>query len=351
MARNREMIRQWTLLQKVATARGNTIPKLAKELEVNARTIRRDLDALQAAGFPVYDETINGTKFWRVKPQPLGGLARNAFSFSELCALYFSRTLIECFAGTHLLADVQSAFDKVESVLTPGMKKFIDRLPKVLAAKPAGAKRQGKTTYQAVAQLLDAMLHQRVVRMRYHSQSSGREKEYLAHPYRLMHAQGGLYLIAFVPAYSEVRTFAVERIRRVAVEQETFDPIAEMDSEPFKGSLGAFRGEPTKIQLRFHPKLAAHIKERTFHSSQRLKDRTDGSVMMTLEVCDDYALRAWIMSFGCSVRVLAPESLADWVSEELLRAGQQYGGDDGTPVIDSDLQPGLPGLFERIGRA
>jgi hypothetical protein len=28
----------------------------------------------------------------------------------------------------------------------------------------------------------------------------------VVHPYRLIHAQGGLYLIAFVPAYAEVRT-------------------------------------------------------------------------------------------------------------------------------------------------
>ena len=73
--------------------------------------------------------------------------------------------------------------------------------------------------------------------------------------------------------------------------------------------------------------------------------------MLTMDVCDDFALRAWIMSFGSSVRVLAPESLAERISEEMSRAGQQY-ADDGTALpIDSDLQPGLPFLFERIGRA
>jgi predicted DNA-binding transcriptional regulator YafY len=104
MGRNSELIGQWTLLQKVAGERGNTIPKFAAALDVSTRTIRRDLAALQEAGFPVYDDTINGTKFWRVETKSLGALARSGLTFSELCALYFSRALIECFAGTHLLA-------------------------------------------------------------------------------------------------------------------------------------------------------------------------------------------------------------------------------------------------------
>jgi len=39
-------------------------------------------------------------------------------------------------------------------------------------------------------------------------------KSYVVHPHRLAYAQGGLYLLAFVPAYGEIRTFAVERLRR-----------------------------------------------------------------------------------------------------------------------------------------
>ena len=114
-----------------------------------------------------------------------------------------------------MLHDLQSALDKFEAALSPAMKKFLDRLPRIISAKAPQAKRQDTQTYQTTAKLLEASVARRVVSMRYHSQESGREKEYLVHPHRLVHAQGGLYLIAFVPAYSEVRTFAIERVRRV----------------------------------------------------------------------------------------------------------------------------------------
>jgi hypothetical protein len=184
MHRNKELIRQWTLLKKVAGVRDRTIAKLATDLGVSTRTIRRDLAALQEAGFPIYDETINGTKFWRVETKSLGTLARSGLTFSELCALYFSRALIECFAGTYLLADVQSALDKFEAALSPRMKKFLNRLPGVVTANPRGAKRHDVTTYDVIARLLEAILHQRVVAMHYHSMSSRREKNYVVHPHK-----------------------------------------------------------------------------------------------------------------------------------------------------------------------
>jgi predicted DNA-binding transcriptional regulator YafY len=348
MGRNSELIRQWTLLRQLAVARTNTIPNLAADLNVTTRTVRRDLAALQTAGFPIYDETVNGTKFWRMDPKAMGALARSGLTFAELSALYFSRALLECFAGTPLLQDLQGALDKFEAVLSPAMKKFLDRLPRVLAAKAPHAKRQDTQTYQTTAKLLEASMHQRVVSMRYHSQESGREKEYVVHPYRLVHVQGGLYLIAFVPAYSEVRTFAVERVRRATVQEQTFEPVPELDADPFKSSLGVHRGPATKVELRFHPQIAASIKERTWHASQRFKDRADGSVMMTLDVSDDYALRSWLLGFGRFVRVLAPAVLADWIQEELDQARQQYAGSDNALVAHSDIQPGLPFLFNQL---
>ena len=351
MGRNKELIRQWTMLRHLAAGKTNTIKKLSEDLEVTTRTIRRDLEALQAAGFPIFDQTVNGTKFWRLDPKAFGALARSGLTFSELSALYFSRALLECFAGTHVLADLESALGKVEGALSPQMKKFLDRLPRVIKAKPGYAKKADLQIYRTTSMLLEASLDRRVVQMRYHSQASGREKDYVVHPHRLIHAQGGLYLIAFVPAYSELRTFAVERIRRLSRQEQTFTPVAELESDPFGGSLGVHRGPTTRVQLRFHRAIAASVKERSWHPSQHFRDRSDGSVVMTLDVSDDYALRSWILGFGRFVRVLAPASLVDWTQEELDDARAQYTSDGGARLTDSEGQPVLPFLFPRLANA
>jgi hypothetical protein len=51
------------------------------------------------------------------------------------------------------------------------------------------------------------------------------------------------------------------------------------------------------------------------------------------------------------VRVLAPAALGDWIQEELYQARQQYADGDGMLVADSDIQPGLPFLFNRLMNA
>ena len=56
--RNAEVIRQWTILREIERARGVgvTIDDLASLCGVTTRTIRRDLQALEEAGFPLYDD-------------------------------------------------------------------------------------------------------------------------------------------------------------------------------------------------------------------------------------------------------------------------------------------------------
>ena len=100
MPRNQEVIRQWRVLHALESSRhGIALDTLAKELEVTTRTIRRDLAALQEAGFPLYDtHDENGRVRWRLDGQVLKGL-ETGFTLPELCALYLSRNLLESVAG------------------------------------------------------------------------------------------------------------------------------------------------------------------------------------------------------------------------------------------------------------
>lgn len=325
MPRNQEVIRQWRLLHALESSRhGATIDGLASELEVTTRTIRRDLAALQEAGFALYDEhDEQGRVRWRLDGQALHGL-ESGFTLPELCAMYLSRNLLEAVAGTPFQRDLTNAFARLEKMLSPRMRQFLDRLPSVLAAKPGPRARGASSTPDAVARLLEATLHFRVTTMTYHSVSSKRVKEYVVHPYRLAFAQGGLYLLGYVPEYKSVRTFAIDRITSVTLEKQTFTPRQDIGDDVFANSLGVNTGPAQRVEMEFSADVAPYVRARVWHASQDVREDGDGGVRVTMDVCHDWALRSWILSWGPFAKVIAPASLARTIRGDLEAAGTRY---------------------------
>jgi predicted DNA-binding transcriptional regulator YafY len=324
--RNQEVIRQWKVLHALESSRhGAAIDALADDLEVTTRTIRRDLAALQEAGFPLYDDRDeDGHTRWRLDGQVLKGLD-TGFTLAELCALYLSRNLLEAVVGTPFQRDLTNAFTRLERMLSPRMRHFLDRLPAVLVAKPGPRARGRASSPDLVAKLLEATLHFRVARMRYHSVSSARDKDYEVHPYRLTFAQGGLYLLAYVPEYQDMRTFAVDRIASVSLEKQTFTPKQPIGDDVFANSLGVNTGSPARVEVAFDPQVAPYVRARVWHGSQEARDTDDGGLVLTMNVIHDWALRNWILGWGRFARVIAPASLAREVRADLEAAASQYG--------------------------
>ena len=322
--RNQEVIRQWKVLHALESSRhGVTIDALAGELDVTTRTIRRDLAALQEAGFALYDERDEaGRARWCIDGEVLKGM-ETGFTLAEVCALYLSRHLLEAVAGTPFQRDLTLAFERLEKSLAPRMRQFLDQLPFVLAAKP-GPRSQEATSPDVVARLLDATLHHRVTRMRYHSISSARDKDYLVHPYRLTFAHGGLYLLAFVPDYADVRTFAVDRIASVSLEKQTFAPTRQIGEDAFANSLGVNTGPAERVEIAFNREVVPYVRARVCHPSQQIREAEDGRLVLTMDVCHDWALRSWILSWGRFARVVSPVTLATDVRADLQAADTQY---------------------------
>jgi predicted DNA-binding transcriptional regulator YafY len=325
MARSAEVIRQWEILRSIDSARhGISIPKLAAAHGVHARTIRRDIDALGRAGFPLYDEKVTGTSMWKLRSRPFRHLEEAGLTITELCALYLSRSMLTALAGAPLVDDTERAFFKIEKALPAACRKFLDELPRVLQTHVRGRKKQyDHRSRDIVARVLDAILRRRRSTMRYTSASSGRTKDYVVEPQRLACADGGMYLVAWVDDYRQLRTFAVERIRTFAVLDEGFSP-RPLPTEPFAHSLGVHHGTPERIVIEFEPDAASYVREREWHPSQQLDDRPDGGAILTMQVCNDRPLRAWVLGFGASARVVEPLTLAQDVFEIATATRARY---------------------------
>jgi predicted DNA-binding transcriptional regulator YafY len=324
--RNAEVIRQWQLLREIESRRtGVTIHDLAAQVDVSTRTIRRDLQALQEAGFSIYDEGgENETKRWRLDAQPFRTV-QEGLSVSDVAALYLSRAIVDTMSGWPLASELGEALAKIETSLNPRMRAFLSTLPEVVSTKSAPHAPRGSTRLTEVTRkLVDAVRERRVTNMRYFSAQSRRAKSYAIEPYRLALAQGGVYLIAFVPAYDEFRTFAVERIERLSVGESTFRKTRQLPEDVFASSMGVFTGAPERIEIEFDASVAPYVAGRVWHESQTITNLADGRIRLALDVSNDYALRGWILSFGATARAMSPPTLVDAIRRELLNTAKRY---------------------------
>src|SRR6187399_748217 len=179
--RNAEVIRQWQILREVEQRRGGiTIHELASQVKVSTRTIRRDLQALQYAGFALYDEgEENETKRWRLDGVAFRGV-QDGLSVADVAALYLSQSVLEALSGWPLADELRGAFAKIERALNPRMREFLSTLPQVVGTKGAPRIDRPSGAYVDVTRrLFDAARDRRIIEMKYFSAASNRSKTYL----------------------------------------------------------------------------------------------------------------------------------------------------------------------------
>jgi predicted DNA-binding transcriptional regulator YafY len=321
--RNAEVIRQWKILKTIESGRYTTAGELASEHGVTERTIRRDIEALQEAGFPLYDDRADGRKVWRLVEGYKQRLTQS-FTLAELSALYFGRNLMGILGGAPFASDLEAAFVKIQEALPARSLPYLARIQELFSARPDPFKDYSQKQ-DVITGLIDAILHQRQARIAYFSFNSRKTKDYTLDPYRLVYYRGGLYLYARAQEYGEVRTFAVERVQQIEVLEASFEMPKDFSvSEYARGAFGIAGGKPEPVELVFDADMSGYIRERVWHESQQIEEKSDGSVVLRMEVAPGWELKSWIKGFLPHVRVVKPAALRDEIAAEIARAERAF---------------------------
>jgi predicted DNA-binding transcriptional regulator YafY len=312
MPRNDQITRQWHLLRRLENSQGLTLSQLVEavpdDYPKNARTVRRDLEALEAVGFPLVTERHNSQTRWRLI-EGFRNIPALGFCATELMALTFSRKLLQPLEGTEIQSALNSALNKVASALPPQGHEYVRALDNLfsIGLGPHKSYHQYKQTVDLITQAIDKT---RTAQIRYFSASRNTTSRREVDPYRLWYASGGLYLIAYDHLRKDVRMFAVERIRSITLTDHPYQMPLGFDVEAYvQDALMIMRGRRIDVELLFSKKAAAWVKDKLWHSSQENFPMKDGRLRMLLKVADTDELVGWILSFGSQVRVVRPESL------------------------------------------
>jgi predicted DNA-binding transcriptional regulator YafY len=317
MPRGNQLARQWQLLQLIDHPAGIAVEDAARKLDCTVRTIWRDLEVLERAGFPLYSdkETDGRRSIWKLQEDFKLGLPVK-LSLAETAALVMSRDLLGPAGAGALGTAVTSAFDKIGRVLSRDALRLLDQMRESIGVRAVGAKLQAPAA-EHVALIQKALLERRRLDMRYYSMSRDEENRRQVDPYHLTVFDGGFYLVGYCHLRKTERIFAVERIRELKMLAMHFTVRPGFNAEEYlKHAWGIIKGEMVPVKVLFSRSVARYIRDRRWHPSQQLRELPDGRLEMTLRVADTLEVRRWLLGYGAEVEVLEPPRLREVLRHE-----------------------------------
>jgi predicted DNA-binding transcriptional regulator YafY len=324
--RGRQLLRMLKLIKLFEHSRyGMTINELCREMVVTRRTLYRDLEMVEDAGYRFVKEGGGGglSKKWRFPP----GMRKapdKPYTESELLSLYFCMNLLQPFRGTPLRDGLESLLAKIEATFTEEEREYFGDLVFTHVAKMTPSKdyRRHAATVGALSR---ACLEHRKVEVTYRA-GDDQSKTYAFSPYCIAYYGGELYTIGWSDLRQSVRTLRVDRIRTIKPLTEKFERPKEFDPEDYLGrSFGIYsEGEQEKVEIEFAKEASRTVLEREWHPTQRIEQGAGGKVTLKMTVQGLHEVARWVLYHAPYARALEPKELRSMVAANAAKAAAAH---------------------------
>jgi len=336
MARNEQLIRQHKLLQLLEFSRfGRTLEELRGDLvadlglsALHGRTVRRDIEALQAAGFDIQTETLERGKVFKLGNN-CNSVHEVGISATELIALSIGRELLFPLLGTQYWQGIETFWNKIQEAVPNGVFDHYARYRKSLHV--FGSPRKSYEDQAGILKTVNrAILEHRVVEIEYEpvgKSASVRKIE----PYGLAVYQSSIYVVAAAEEIEEpserLRHWKLDRFRHAKALDEYFKPDPAVDLESHLGrSIGIFSGDaPTIVKIKLDGRAAAWVREDPWHPEQTIEPQPDGSAILSVPASHPRELLPKVLSLASNAEVLDPASFRESIAESVKAMAERYG--------------------------
>ena len=286
---------------------------LAGELEVDHRTIRRDITYLrdQLHAPLEFVPARNGYHYH----EPSFRLPFFQLTEGEMVAMLMAERLLKQYRGTPFEGDLERAFAKMIRLLPDFVSVRIDAAADCLSVLPSVQTTYDPLIFETIAR---AAVGRRSVEMVYWTAGRNVTTSRTFDPYSLMLRDDDWHAVGRCHHRDEVLVFALQRIRSLSETDVTFERPTDFRIEDYmKGSFRSVRGDGHyQVALRFAPDFAGRIAEKVWHPSQSLESLPDGGLILRFEVSDLREVKRWVLFWGADCEALEPKELRDMVLRE-----------------------------------
>ena len=271
---------------------------LAKNCCASERTLQRDLDALNGAGFPVYFD--QGYHLAGPALMPPVGL-----TVDEALAL-------------NLVA--QAAIPQAEAAAAQALATAARKLQLALAVRPPAARADRQLALElppsadahldaCLAALTGAIAERRTVSLSFRADRSNPQGPRQVDPYRLMPTDQGWDLLAYCHDRRRVLRIPVARLTEVATLRKKFEAVSDRLLARHLHREGPEEASLRWIRLLCRPPLAQTLRSHPPVGALLWEDGPEGSVIFTVGTLDPEELLPWLLACGDAVEVIEPADM------------------------------------------
>lgn len=293
---------------------------IASKIEISLRQVYRDINCLRFANIPIYADK-NGYNIVDDFFMP-----KINFTISEALTLMFLINSLKLQKGTPYMQCLDMAADKILNVLPKSLQNMITGL---CLDQGIDFGLQAKINYKEIEdmfhQIYVAYMEKRSIQISYYNIDRKEINIRKIDPYGFKFYFSVWYLIGYCHLRKSVRTFRVDRIRKMEMTDENFQVRPDFTMEDFfSGSWGIVKGKKAKVKLVFDKKISDFISEIKWHPSQKFSDGDQESLVAEYEVMGLDEIERWILSLGSHVKVLEPLQLKKKIIKSILAMKNNY---------------------------
>ena len=293
---------------------------LAQKLGVSLRTVHRYFEMLDEMGIPVYSERGPYGGFSLVRGYKMPPLV---FTLEEAVAVVLGTGLVQELWGDLYRESARGALAKLENLLPEEQAREVAWARSSLTA--TGMHRADlKQQTPALEKLRRATREHRSVTMLYQTSQVPHPTERGLDPYALVHRWGWWYVIGFCHVHEEIRTFRVDRIAKVTLQETSFVKPADFDLQEYLKR--EMQSQPQIVARLKFDATSAYIVAGNHSYWQTVEPQANGSVEVTFPSPTLEWAASSALAYGPAAEVLEPFELRQMVMKWLDDTRRKYQG-------------------------
>lgn len=192
-----------------------TAKTLAEKYQVSVRTIYRDIRTLENSGIPIVVEEGRGYSLMQGYSLP-----PVMFTEGEANALVTAEHIINKNKDRSLVENYENAITKIKSVLKHSQKEKIDFLNNRIQYREQV---ENKNTSKYLMSVQMCITNFQLISVQYKSLENNVTNR-IIEPFAIYNTQGNWLLIAFCRLRKDYRSFRIDLIQNIIVQNEKFEP-------------------------------------------------------------------------------------------------------------------------------